>query len=395
MRAEAVPTSLIARVRGRRHEIEGATLTRVEAFADHGGQVDPEYVAGLRDAVCAAIDFGIETLERSPERPLPIPTALLSQARLAARNRISLDTVLRRYFAGYALLGDFLIEEAERVEPMETATLKRLLRSQATVLDRLLVAVSEEYRREERGRLTSAEQRRADHVRRLLAGELLDTSDLAYDLGGFHLGLVSSGPDGAEALEALVNQLDCRLLLIRPDVDSAWAWLGSRQDFGSERIEELALRQIPPGVTLAIGEPGSGTSGWRLTHRQAQAALPVALRDGAPVVRYAEVAMVASMLHDDLLETSLRQLYLAPLSAERDGGKTARETLCAYFAAERNVSSAAAMLGVSRQAVGSRLRTIEERIGRRLSSCATEVEAALRLTERGRHGQPSSLRRVG
>lgn len=48
---------------------------------------------------------------------------------------------------------------------------------------------------------------------------------------------------------------------------------------------------------------------------------------------------------------SLGQLYLEPLARERDGGQMARETLRAYFGAERNGASAAPVLGVSRQTV--------------------------------------------
>lgn len=388
MRVEEVQSGLVARLRARRSEIEQAALTRVQAFSDPNEAVDPEYTAGLKEAVRSAIGFGIEALGRGEGRPTPIPTLLLSQARLAARNRVSLDTVLRRYFAGYALLGDFVIEEAERIGPMRGTSLKRLLRSQAALLDRLLAGVSEEYCREQRGLLGSAGQRRVDHVKRLLAGELLDTSELAYDFEGFHLGVIVSGSDAAESMEALVKSLDCRLLLIHPEVSTVWAWLGSRRKLASERFKDLATRQIGSGLAIAIGEPGEGAAGWRLTHRQARAALPVGLRGAESVVRYAEVAMVASMLDDDLLVTSLRQLYLAPLAAERDGGAIARNTLEAYFAAERNTSSAAAMLGISRQAVGSRLRTIEDRIGRPLSACATEIEAVLRL----RVYEPSSDR---
>jgi DNA-binding PucR family transcriptional regulator len=57
----------------------------------------------------------------------------------------------------------------------------------------------------------------------------------------------------------------------------------------------------------------------------------------------------------------------------------ARRTLRAYFAAERNVSSAAAALGVRRQTITSRLHVIEERLGRSLGVYATELDAALRL----------------
>ena len=97
-------------------------------------------------------------------------------------------------------------------------------------------------------------------------------------------------------------------------------------------------------------------------------------------MRYAEVALLASMLRDDLLVSSLEEIYLAPLARERDGGVVARATLRAYFATERNVSSAAAVLGVSRQAVGRRLKAIEQRLGRPLNECAVEIEAALRLS---------------
>ena len=117
---------------------------------------------------------------------------------------------------------------------------------------------------------------------------------------------------------------------------------------------------------MTIGEPGEGLSGWRLSHRQAKAALQVAERRGQAVLRYADVALLASVLRDDLLVTSLRQLYLEPLERARDGGKAARETLRAYFAAERNVSSTAAVLGVDRRTVTNRMRAIEELFDRPL-----------------------------
>lgn len=69
----------------------------------------------------------------------------------------------------------------------------------------------------------------------------------------------------------------------------------------------------------------------------ARAALLIAERKGQSILRYADVAVLASVLSDDLGTTSLRQLYLEPLEGMRDGGKVARETLRAYFATQRNV----------------------------------------------------------
>lgn len=74
------------------------------------------YLEGLRIALSAAIGHGLAVVERGEEHSPPIPKALLSQARLAAQSGVSLDTVMRRYIAGNALLGDFLLREADNAE---------------------------------------------------------------------------------------------------------------------------------------------------------------------------------------------------------------------------------------------------------------------------------------
>jgi DNA-binding PucR family transcriptional regulator len=132
-------------------------------------------------------------------------------------------------------------------------------------------------------------------------------------------------------------------------------------------------------VFVAVGEPGEGIGGWRFSHRQAKAALPITESSGQTTLRYADVILTASILRDDLVAASLRQLYMVPLEGMRDGGRGARETLRAYFAAERNVSSTAAALGVDRRTVTNRIRAIERLFGRPLAEFATDLEIALRL----------------
>jgi hypothetical protein len=367
-----------ARLRMRRPEIEDAILTRVVAVSDPSEPHDLEYAEGLRAAVCAAIDYALAAVELGERRSPPPPPPLLAQARMAARTGVNLDTVLRRCIVGQALLVDFLVDEAN-AGGLGPGALQGLLRGQAALAEGLVAAVSEEYARESNGRLSSSEQR-DERIERLLTGEPLDTSQIAYDFEVHHLGAVAKGPGAAEAIRALAAPLDCRLLLVHRGDGAVWAWLGGRQSIDPV---ELARGAAPPrsGLSLAFGEPARGLGGWRLTHRQARAALLIALRGPESLVRYADVALLASIFQDDLAVTSLRALYLAPLERERDGGVVLRETLRAYFASERNVSSAAAALGVSRNTVASRLRTIEARIGRSLSTCSAEFEAALRLGE--------------
>jgi hypothetical protein len=378
---ERTRAALGARLKLRRDEIEEAGLTRVHSLSDARASVDPIYVEGLRTAVSAALDYGLAAVELGVERLPPVPVSLLVQARLAARNAIGLDTVLRRYVAGYAVLGDFVMQEAAAADALDVEALNGIRRDLATLLDRLLTAVSEEYSRELESRQGSSDERRAERIRRLLAGELLDTSDLGYDFGAHHLGLVAAGPLAVEAMRDLGGSFDCRVLVVPPGEGTVWAWLGARRRLDPAELEGLAAEHWPPRVSLAIGEPSQGLAGWRLTHQQALAALPVALRRGKSVVRYADVALLASILQDELLAASLRELYLDPLSDERDGGETLRETLRAYVSSERNLTSAAAALGVSRRTVANRLRSVETKIGRSLNVAMADVEAALRLHE--------------
>jgi len=377
---EQTGAELASRLRGRRAEIEQAILTRVYAVSGLPTGGGPEYAEGLRAAVAAGIDYGLAGIERGQLSAPPVPDALLAQARLAARSGVSLDTVLRRYVAGHALLEDFLIEEAERGEPLEPADLRRAMRSQAALVDRLLAAVGETYGREAERRPGGAEARRAQTIERLLAGELPDVSELAYDFSGHHLGVLAKGPRAAESLRELARSLDRRLLSLGREDGSLWAWLGGRGALDREDLDGLLATSWPAKVFLALGEPAQGLGGWRLTHRQARAAFPIAQRRPEPaIVRYGDVALLASILQDDLAMTSLRRLFLEPLEGGRDGGETLRETLRAYFAAERNVSSAAASLGVSWQTVKSRLRTIEARTGLPIEPHGSQIELALAL----------------
>jgi len=269
---------LSRRLEERREEIEAAVMTRVYAVADPT-DLDPTYAEGLKAAVTAAVDYGLAAIELGEDRTPPPPPILLAQARLAARAGVSLDTVLRRYFAGHALLGDFLIEEAEGGRLLRGAPLQRLLRTQAALFDRLVAAVSEEHVKEAESRPSSAPERRQECVRGLLAGELVDDSELGYDLGGHHLGLMVKGDGAHEVVRELARRLDRRLLAVCREEEAAWAcWLGGRRRI--ETWEALqALGDIGADQLLVtVGEPGEGLSGWRLSHHQAKAALPIALR---------------------------------------------------------------------------------------------------------------------
>ena len=123
---------LVTRLRERRSEIEAAILTRAYAVSDPGKVEDPEYGLGLKEAVSGGLDYAIEGLETGRAGLQPPPSQLLAQARAAARNGVSLDTVLRRYSAGYSVLSDFLVQECQECG-ISSEELRKALRAQAAV----------------------------------------------------------------------------------------------------------------------------------------------------------------------------------------------------------------------------------------------------------------------
>ncbi len=370
------------RLQARRPEIEQAILTRVYAVSDPAEVGDPTYAEGLRAAVLAAIHYCLDGIQSSERNPPPIPPALLVQARIAARAGVGLDTVLRRCFSGHALFADFLIEEAEAMgaswdEP------KRLLRTQTALLERLLDALADEYRAESVPHLHDRERRRLALVRGLLCGEALEAGELAYDLESSHVGLLAKGPGLKRSLEELGQALGCSPLAVHPEHDTAWAWFSPAVETDGDALEKLIARAFQPRARIAVGEPGRGLEGWRETHRQALAALPVALRAKQRIARFGRVALLACVMHDELLLADLRRTYLAPMAKEPDGGALTREALRAYFASGCNTTSAAAASGLNRNTIAKRIRGFEEALGRPLSSCTAECEVALGLEQLG------------
>ena len=172
---------------------------------------------------------------------------------------------------------------------------------------------------------SSSAERRRECVKSLLAGEQVDHSELGYDLDGHHLALMAKGEGAPEAMRQLAKQLDRRLLAVCREEESIWAcWLGGRRPLDAQRALQALTEISLDGVIVTVGEPGEGLAGWRLSHRQAKAALPIAERRGDAVLHYADVVLLTSILRDDLVATSLHQLYLAPLEDSPDGGRVAR-----------------------------------------------------------------------
>ena len=379
---ESVRAGLAERLRARRSELEETIFARFQKSGyDPALGEDAEYVAGARAAVAEAVDYGFMAIEHGEEWLSSIPPAAVAQARRAARNGVSLDRVLLRYNAGHALLEDFVMQEAEHGDFSSHRTaLREVLRTQGALLDHFTASIATEYQQEAERAAHSPELRRAERVQKLLAGAPVDAGDLGYEFDAEHLAVIAMGAKAGETVRSMAAGLGCQLLSVSRSEETVWAWFGSRRRLATADLERLLPAKESAGVSLAVGGPETGIDGWRLAHRQAQAAMLVALRRPQRLTMYADVALLAAVLRDREMARSLVEIHLSPLEDQKDGA-VARQTLRAYFAAGCNAATAAAALGVDRHTVERRLHTIETRLGRLLHTCHAELEVALRIEE--------------
>lgn len=364
-----------------RNCIELALRDRIDALSSCGERRDTEFMESRWSAIRALITHSCQVVKMGDSRIPDIPLEIHTQARLAARKKIALDALTRRCLSAHAVLDDFILSAARRDSSVITTHVQQLLREQAILFDHLIRIITAAYENERSTALDSNEKRRAARIGRLLEGEQLDTSEYIYSFAGWHVGLVAEGSSARTGMLALVGSMDLRHIIVQPSDNSVWVWIGGIRPIGHE-ILRRQLESLSVGdASVAVGQRAKGTRGWRLTHQQAKAALPIARSQTGRLTHYDDVALLAAMRADVLLHESLRRRYVEPLEGLRDGGEATRQTLRAYISSGQNTASAAASLSISRRAVSYRLRSAEDLFGRPIANAAAEIEAALRYSE--------------
>jgi hypothetical protein len=204
-----------------------------------------------------------------------------------------------------------------------------------------------------------------ERIQRLLDGASFDTAGLDYRFAGvWHSCVIARGPAAARAVRDLARVLNRELLSASPNSNLVWAWLGGAHPIAGTEIEHALHSGPTEGASLVLSEPAWSFGGWRVAHRQAQAALRIAL--GVPpqrCTRWADVAFIEPWLRDPALAQSFTSLMLGALGEMRDGGAMARLTLRAYFDAGCQNEAAALQLGINRSTLARRLSRIERQLG--------------------------------
>jgi hypothetical protein len=242
-------------------------------------------------------------------------------------------------------------------------------------------AVAEAYRQALESSSQDSKRRRLRAIRLVLTGQAADpaANDLNFDLDQHHLGAIAWGEEAARSIRDLASLLERPSLLTGPLDGVVWSWISGSRPFGPGDERVLAHFRPPQGAAIAIGQPDYGEEGFRATHHQAQRARWASRFSEQPIIRYADVALVA--LAAENREEARRFVARELDGIDDDSAKSReiRETLIAYFDAEHNAASAAARLGIHQQTVANRIRAVEERIGRPVGTRRVELEVALRL----------------
>ena len=136
-------------------------------------------------------------------------------------------------------------------------------------------------------------------------------------------------------------------------------------------------------IHFAFGDAAKGTTGFRLTHRQAVAAQAVALAAGSPPLRavaFSQVAPVAMMLGSaDLLRAWVLST-LAGLAANDEHHARLRETLLIFLQSGGSYKTTAERLMLHKNTVQYRIRKAEESLGRPVGENRHDVELALQAS---------------
>jgi len=332
-------------------------------------------------ALADTIRFALAHVTVQAGEETPVPASVLSSVREAANRDAPVELLLRCCFAVHSFVDDHILRRAA-IANIPSLAVRDILAGQANVFGRLSDVIVEEYGRWNRDRPKGPADRALRLVAGTLAGRFPTGPIFNYPLTDFHMAGVAV-PEAMAMMEQVIARKGLTRLSVCASPDVTWFWIHAQNSGSAYELMAEIERVIEGPMAVGLGEPGAEVHGWRRSHQQARAAFDLALEWGAAVVRYRQVALLAAAKTDPLLAESLTEIYLKPLRSSHDQKLDLVSTLREYFRADRNRASAAAALGISRQAISHRLGLAEERLREPLRSCGLSLETALLLDQVG------------
>lgn len=231
----------------------------------------------------------------------------------------------------------------------------------------------------------------------LVAGERPEPATvnqtLGLDIDHHHLGLVVWDQESAarrgdnaahgRAAQAVAAGLGAPppLLLGGAEPGTLWAWVTRPRPIQEDALVAGRILAADSPVRIAVGVPGVGLDGFRMTHVTARDARDVAVAcpSVGPMVLHRDVTLLAPLVRDAERARWFVDRELGALAAADPVVLDLRRTALTYLETGGSLVTTAQRLHVHRNTVVYRMKRVGELLGRPLTERTLETHAALRL----------------
>jgi hypothetical protein len=339
---------------------------------------------------------------RVSAQKVSLPPSALAWPRRLVHDGVSPHVLQRMYYVGHHILWRRWLFPRLAGQTLSAGDLARAAeygeKELFTYFDRAAQQVLAEYEDEVAAAARHEPLDREQTVLGMLAGQVpteRQVAELGYHLDSTHQALIvwrdSRQTKGADAVhpssvaERLCRALGHRHLIVERGPNETWAWVDMPARLGDE---PLAVSGIGIGdigdVHVAIGHPGSGPSGFRLTHEDAgrvQVAIAQARRPAPSITHYGEIALVTLLTANQEAAADYVHRQLGELGAEGSGMARLRQTVRVFLDTGGSHARTAEKLVIHRNTVRHRLSRAEQLLGRPVQHAGSELHNALLIAE--------------
>lgn len=410
-----------AKVEGRRNDDDEVTRILAEVSRELGEYVDAvvgtvtAYIADsiddlsaeqdLDELLTASVHGNVSTMLHVMSNEIPLEhlqptTAAVEYAfRLAQRN-VSANALVRAYHLGAHEMQRLVLQhlETKDLDPQCTIdVISQWAFLEHKYIDWIIRYVLSAYESERQRWSGMPDSVLLSAIEELLGdpagGEGRFEQKTGYALRRTHLAVIAwtTDSDGTarqlvRGLLAAAGSIDAPAppLLVAIDDSTVWGWIPVERAAVPE-LDVSRLAGTQPGVHMAVGEPESGSEGFRRSHEQARIAFGRATASGhlAPAVTaYAEpgLAVSALMAHDIRQARAWVRETLGPLAADTSQAAESRETLVVYLAENRSLVRTGEVLHLHKNTVRYRIgRIYDDLEGTRRVGDTLDLALALRM----------------
>ncbi|MFD1814967.1 PucR family transcriptional regulator [Rhodococcus gannanensis] len=323
-----------------------------------------------------------------------VPAQASDLARSLARRGMEVRVLLRVYLSAHHGVFAYLSEAIDRLsaeDNLPEEVLRTVWRRADRWMDESVEALIETFYVERERELAGSAARRAELVDEILAAKPIDLAHASTTLGHpLHLHqtafLVWSGEVDERtasmlqsAAEELARTFDGGTLLTQLSGSrDLRCWVATVSPPPPATMAALAEKRFET-VAVAVGRPGPGADGFRVSHLEARSAQRLAMdaTSAPPFVDYRDVELLCMAMADLPALKRMVRREVGPICVADKNLAPVRETVLTYLANRMNVEATAERLYVHGNTVRYRLAKAEELLGCQLADRPRHLELAL------------------